>query len=114
MKTSVVKVAVLIAFALGLGIVSVGCTGADIAGGVAQVLYGGLTGDEEGAAAVGEQVKMEVKEKERQEQLLSKVPPEWKVEGAELYFSQQVGTYVYVRPDQSWLKWNGSQWVLGE
>uniref|UniRef100_A0A7V4G988 Lipoprotein n=1 Tax=Desulfobacca acetoxidans TaxID=60893 RepID=A0A7V4G988_9BACT len=114
MNTSLVKVIVLIAFALGLGIVSVGCTGADIAAGVAQVLYAGLTGDEEGAAAVAEQVRTEVQEKERQELLLSQVPPAWKVEGAEIYFSQQVGTYVYVRPDQSWLKWNGSQWVLGE
>jgi hypothetical protein len=91
-----------------------GCTGPEIVGAVGEILVGGISGDPQHGKEFGQALQASAEQQQQQEFMLSKLPPGWKCEGASIYYSEDNGCYIYSRPDQSWLKWAGGQWVLGE
>jgi hypothetical protein len=93
---------------------NIGCTGPEIIGAIGEIVVGGVTGDTETAAEFGKALQASAEQQQQRELLLSKLPPGWKCEGGNLYYSDEAGCYIYARPDDSWLKWDGKQWVEGD
>lgn len=82
-----------------------------VAIGIVQGTTEGLTGDPDLAAQAGQDLQAKFDENRQIRELLSKLPAGWKCEGVDPYWSEEVQCMIYARPDEKWLKFNGTVWI---
>ena len=114
MRSNMSSVGCLWAILVLITPITTGCTGPQLIGAIGEIVVGGISGDTQKGAEFGQALQASAEQDQQKQFMLTKLPPGWKCEGANIYYSEESGCYIYSRPDQSWLKWVDGQWVQGE